>query len=81
MEPLDVNGRRGAIWMFVSLLLSASDCTGISYRDQTMTEPKGGTAMFFFFLLEPTLLRNTVLNIRFLKRTDSVSRPDAESLQ
>lgn len=35
--------------MFVSLLLSASDCTGISYRDQTMTEPKGGTAMFFFF--------------------------------
>lgn len=49
MEPLDVNGRRGAIWMFVSLLLSASDCTGISYRDQTMTEPKGGTAMFFFF--------------------------------
>lgn len=80
MEPLDVNGRRGAIWMFVSLLLSASDCTGISYRDQTMTEPKGGTAMFFF-LLEPTLLRNTVLNIRFLKRTDSVSRPDAESLQ
>lgn len=46
MEQLDVDGRRGIIWMYVSLLLSTTDCTGISYRDQTVTEHKGALHCF-----------------------------------
>lgn len=34
------NERKGTIWMLLSLLVSAAECTWISYRDQTMTEPK-----------------------------------------
>ncbi len=30
LEQLDVNGRTETIWMFVSLLVFATDCTGIS---------------------------------------------------
>lgn len=71
------NGRRGTLWMFLSLLLSATDCTGISYRDQTMTEPKGALRCFW---LGPALLENTTLNIRF-ETLESVSRPGAETLE
>lgn len=35
-----IDGTRGTVWMFLSLLLFAVDCTGIRYRDQEMSELK-----------------------------------------
>lgn len=64
--------------MLLSLLLSAAHCSGISYRDQAVTEPKGALRCF---RLGPALLDNTALNIRVENTFDSVSRPGAETLE
>lgn len=68
------NRRRGTIWMLSSLLLSATRCTGISYRDQTITEPNA------LLWLGPALWRTRHWPLDFWT-LDSVSRQRAETLE
>lgn len=60
----ELTGAAGTIWIFVSLLLSATDCAGISYRDQTMTEPKEPLRCYDW---EPALLEDALSKSRFSK--------------